>query len=258
MTLAGRSWTGVPRSPLVLVPVGSCEQHGPHLPLTTDTTIAVAVADGVAERLLRDNPAAPVLVAPPITHTASGEHQGFPGTMSIGAPVLRLVLVELVRSMAGWCGRVVFVNGHGGNLRSLAEAVTQLREERHDVAWVPCEPSSGGEGEGADGPTDGPADAHAGFTETSLMLHLAPRAVDMDRAVVGNTAPLAELLPAIVAGGVAAVAPSGVLGDPTAANAPAGERILHRMIGEISQLIEGGTADAHGRLRGAVTAGSAP
>ncbi|MCK9932582.1 mycofactocin biosynthesis peptidyl-dipeptidase MftE [Frankia sp. Mgl5] len=234
--LSGRSWPDIAGRPLVLVPVGSCEQHGPHLPLVTDTTIAVAVAEGVAQHLLRRRPAEPVLVAPPLTYTASGEHQSFAGTISIGGPVLHLVLVELIRSMSTWSGPVVFVNAHGGNLRGLIEAVTQLRDERYDVAWVPCD-------------ADADADAHAGFTETSLMLHLAPHQVDMTRAAAGNTTSLDELLPALVTGGVAAVAPSGVLGDPTAATAQEGERILRRMVDNVCELIHSGEAAADGRLR---------
>jgi creatinine amidohydrolase len=219
----------------VLVPVGSFEQHGPHLPLDTDTTIAVAVAEGAAERLRRLRPAEPVLVAPPIMYAASGEHQSFPGTISIGHEALGSMLVELVRSLATWSGRIVFVNAHGGNLPSLSKAVTQMRHERHQVAWVPCETEN--------------VDAHAGFTETSLMLHLAPELVDMTRAEAGNTAPVAELLPAMVASGVAAVSPSGVLGDPTSATADEGERVLRQMIEDVCGLIADGEPGADGRLR---------
>ncbi|WP_154677338.1 mycofactocin biosynthesis peptidyl-dipeptidase MftE [Parafrankia discariae] len=246
--LSGQAWTDIAGRPLVLVPVGSFEQHGPHLPLVTDTTVAVAVAEGAARLLLRRRPAEPVLVAPPLTYTASGEHQSFAGTISIGGPVLHLVLVELIRSLSTWAGPVVFVNAHGGNLRGLTDAVTQLREERHDVAWVPCAATDATDAAGA-GAGAGAGDAHAGFTETSLMLHLAPDQVDMTRAAAGNTTSLDELLPALVTGGLAAVAPSGVLGDPTAATAQDGERILRRMVEDVCELIHHGEANADGRLR---------
>jgi creatinine amidohydrolase/Fe(II)-dependent formamide hydrolase-like protein len=106
--LADAVWPDIPARPLVLVPVGSIEQHGPHLPLDTDAVIAEAVADRAAELIGGD-----VQVAPVIAYGSSGEHQMFPGTCSIGADALRSMLVELVRSLRTWAGRVVFVNAHG-------------------------------------------------------------------------------------------------------------------------------------------------
>jgi len=233
--LAALSWAELPERPMVLIPLGSVEQHGPHLPLDTDSAIASAVAQGTATRLRRRLPHADVLVAPPIVYAASGEHQSFPGTMSIGTESLRSVLVELVRSVALWSGRIVFVNAHGGNHGCLSGAVRQLiEEEDRDVAWVPCEPENG--------------DAHAGHTETSLMLHLAPERVDMARAKEGNTAPIRALLPSIVAGGIAAVSPSGVLGDPTTATASEGARLLAALVADVAARIEHPRRDAGGRL----------
>ena len=109
------------RGPSVLaVPLGSVEQHGPHLPLDTDTRIAVALVAALAA-------ARPdVVAAPPLAYGASGEHAGFPGTLSIGTEALTTVLVELGRSADAFAG-VVFVNGHGGNL----EAVRARRRPAH-------------------------------------------------------------------------------------------------------------------------------
>ena len=159
------------------MPVGSLEQHGPHLPLDTDTRIAAAVA----RRAAAGDPA--LLVAPPLAYGASGEHEGFPGTLSIGHEALRVVLVELGRSAARWATRLVFVNGHGGNLPTVPEAVIQLRAEGRDAAWFGCVVPGG--------------DAHAGRTETSILLALDPAVVRMAAAAAGNTAPLRELLPAL-------------------------------------------------------------
>ena len=198
----------------VLVPVGSLEQHGPHLPLDTDTTVAVAVAEAVAARM----PGA--WVAPPVAYGSSGEHQSFPGTVSMGSEALRHLLVELVRSLRTWAGRVVFVNGHGGNLTALRSAVTQLVSEGHDVAWAACTPAG----------SDLPFDAHAGRTETSLMLHLRPDSVREDLAAPGDVRPLAEVLPLLTRGGVEAVSPNGILGDPTGASAHEGGLLLAAMV----------------------------
>lgn len=238
--LGSRSWPGVPSSPTVLVPTGSTEQHGPHLPFDTDSVIATAVAAGAAAALGGDD--APVLVAPTLPYGASGEHQHFPGTVSIGHLALEAVLVELVRSLATWAGRVVFVNGHGGNVGALAAAVSRMIAEGHRVSWVPCAVPGG--------------DPHAGRTETSLMLHLAPGSVDMTAAVPGNVAPLRELMPALAASGVLAVSATGVLGDPTGATAAEGSTILGVLVADACARIRSGVADDRGLLRVADDAAS--
>lgn len=208
--LAGATSPQTAAAGLVLVPVGSIEQHGPHLPLDTDTAIARAVAERMAS-LLGD-----AWVAPAVSYAASGEHQAFPGTCSIGTDALRTMLVELVRSIRCWAERVVLVNAHGGNLTAVRDAVEQLVAEGHDVAWVPCATED--------------VDLHAGRTETSLMMHLAPWSVRHDKAEAGNTQPLQEILPAMLAGGLAAVSANGVLGDPAGASAAEGAVLLDGIV----------------------------
>ncbi|MDF1706137.1 MAG: mycofactocin biosynthesis peptidyl-dipeptidase MftE [Aeromicrobium sp.] len=227
--LADAVWPELTDRPLVLVPVGSTEQHGPHLPFDTDTVIADAVARRAAERLPR------AVVAPALAYGSSGEHQSFPGTSSIGGQVLRATIVELVRSMSTWSQRVVLVNGHGGNVGALSSAVQQMVDEGHDVAWVPCATED--------------VDLHAGLTETSLMLHLRPDSVRLDQAEVGDTRPLADIIGQLVAGGVAAVSPNGVLGDPTRADVALGRRVLEDMVEQTVTAVIGGVVDPRGRLR---------
>ena len=207
----------VPAAVTVLVPIGSIEQHGPHLPLNTDTVIATAVASAAAKALV--DAGERVVVAPALAYGSSGEHQAFPGTCSIGTDALRTVLVELTRSVRTWAERVVFVNAHGGNFTALRDAVRQLTDEGHDVAWVPCATEQ--------------VDLHAGRTETSLMLHLEPLNVRLERAEAGNTRPLAELLPLMMEGGVKAVSANGVLGDPIGATADEGAAVLASMVHEV-------------------------
>ena len=200
--------------PTLLVPLGSIEQHGPHLPLDTDIRIADAVAHTVASEL-----GASFVVAPPSSYGASGEHQGFAGTVSIGTPALTTLLVEYGRSACEWAARLVFVNGHGGNVDALRSAVGLLRSEGRDAVW--CSPA-----------VRRGADAHAGHTETSVLLHLSPQLVRMGECRPGNAAPLADLMPQLRAGGVRAVSESGVLGDPTTATAADGARLFVEMAGD--------------------------
>jgi len=202
------AWTDV-GSPIVVVPVGSCEQHGPHLPLHTDTLIATALARELAGHR------ADCVVAPALTVSASGEHQGFAGTLSIGSAVMADVLIELVRS-ADWARGVVFVNGHGGNAAAVRRAAETLASEsRRVLVWWPR--IAGG-------------DLHAGHVETSLMMALAPDEVRPDRLVAGPTPALSEL----VRSGVQPLSPSGVLGDPTTASADEGRRLMAGLIGQLT------------------------
>ncbi|MFZ9628930.1 MAG: mycofactocin biosynthesis peptidyl-dipeptidase MftE [Ilumatobacteraceae bacterium] len=211
--LGESTWTDhweAERRPLLVVPVGSCEQHGPHLPLDTDTRIAMALS----ERLVESFGAGELVLAPPLGITASDEHAKFPGTLSVGTTVFEQVIVELVRS-ATWSGGVVLVNGHGGNRLAVDKAVRQLdREHRRVLSWWPR--VEGG-------------DAHAGHTETSLMLAIAPHLVRMNKAEAGRTEPLSELIDTMRRRGVQAVSPNGVLGDPRRATALAGRTLLTRL-----------------------------
>jgi mycofactocin precursor peptide peptidase len=230
ISLAGSVWPEVPEAPLLVVPLGSLEQHGHHLPLGTDTSVACAVSEAAAGSL--DG----ALLAPALPYGASGEHEGFPGTISLGTEALTGLLVEYGRSAGRWAGRVLVVNGHGGNLDALRSAVPLLRREGRDVAWFPCGVPGG--------------DAHAGRTETSLMLHVEPSGVRADRAVPGETASIGALLPRLRTEGVRAVSPTGVLGDPAGASRAEGAALLAAMAVRLVAAARAWDVDDAGRLRG--------
>jgi len=217
--LAAMTWPEVDtmaQASIVAVPIGSTEQHGPHLPLGTDSAVAAALCD----RLARRCPG--VVVAPVMPYGSSGEHAAFAGTVSIGSEALTRVAVELGRSLDAFAG-VVLVSAHGGNAGPLAEAERQLRSEGRDVLlWEPRVPTG---------------DAHAGRTETSLMLTLQPSAVLTEEAVAGDIRPLGELLPQLRASGVRAVSPNGVLGDPAGATAGEGEALLDALADDLAEVV---------------------
>ena len=218
--LANMSWPEVGSGPrqVLVVPVGSLEQHGPHLPLDTDTRIAVAIARRACAGQ------SGVALAPSIAIGASGEHAGFPGTLSVGTAALASCLIELGRHTSLHWQAMLLVNGHGGNAEALAAATGRLAYEgRACRAWHAA-------------PRDG--DAHAGRSETSIMLALAPQAVRMGAAAPGCRLPIGELMPALRAGGVQAVSPNGVLGDPRGASAAEGRRLLAELSAGLSETLQ--------------------
>jgi mycofactocin precursor peptide peptidase len=216
MELAGATWPQVEATggrTVLAVPLGSLEQHGPHLPLDTDARIALAVADGLATR------STGVTVAPAVPYGASGEHADFPGTLLVGHAVLADLLVELVRSARRSFAGVVFVNAHGGNEEALVAVERRCSAEGDDVlVWRAVIPGG---------------DAHAGRTETSLLLAIDSAAVRLHLAEPGRTEPIATLLPRLRAEGVRPVSSSGVLGDPTGASVDEGLALLDDLVDDL-------------------------
>lgn len=229
LDLAGATWPEAASHPraAVVVPLGSLEQHGPHLPLDTDTRIAVAVATRAAAGR------ADVGVAPPVTLGASGEHDAFPGTLSIGTEALAELLVELGRDASRHWGALLLVNAHGGNAEAVSLALRRLRSEGRRCDGFSVAPDGG--------------DAHAGRTETSLLLALDPSVVRRELAAAGDVRPLAELGERLRRSGVQSVSANGVLGDPRDATAAEGRRLLEELTtgcrATLDALLDGCTGD---------------
>ena len=221
MHLGGATWLEVAATGgtfLLAIPVGSLEQHGPHLPLDTDTRIAVELAI----RVSRSRP--DVVVAPAVAYGASGEHAAFPGTLLIDHGVLADLLLELVRSARDAFAGVVLISAHGGNHEGLALLDARCRADGDPVLVWAANVRGG--------------DAHAGRTETSLMLAIDPGVVRMELAVAGATEPLEVLLPRLRAEGVRPISSSGVLGDPQGASAAEGESMLAVMTAELADALD--------------------
>jgi creatinine amidohydrolase len=152
-----------------------------------------------------------VVVTPPLSITASGEHAGFPGTISIGTEAFATVIVELVRS-CDWAKGVILVHGHGGNFEAVQQATTILNSEQRNIAsWWPHIPD---------------ADAHAGHTETSLMLAINSNLVRIDKLEVGNMQPMSKIQRDLQTRGVHAVSTNGILGDARSATIQHGIELL--------------------------------
>jgi creatinine amidohydrolase len=220
MDLGGASWPEVEatgRGHVLAVPLGSLEQHGPHLPLDTDTKIAVALAGRLAAAVPG------VAVGPALPYGASGEHAGFPGTLVVRHEVVAEVVVELVRSARTSFRGVVVISAHGGNREALSMAGERCRTEGDAVLmW-----NAGTRG----------GDAHAGRTETSLMLAIDEGSVRTHLAERGCTEPLEAIMPRLRAEGVRPVSSNGVLGNPEGASAAEGRTLLDDMARALSDAV---------------------
>ena len=198
------------RDVIVILPLGSWEQHGPHLPLDTDTVIIDAVVAGA----VRAHPqAGQFVVAPTLPVTASDEHAGFAGGLSTGTAPLVGAVVAICRSASAWARGVLLANGHGGNFDALGSVSSALDHEgiRHSVWSLPS--YAGG-------------DMHAGRTETSVMLHLDPGNVRLDSIPRGPDPGPGVTVARLRAEGVKSVSPSGVLGQPDGATAEHGRQVM--------------------------------
>jgi creatinine amidohydrolase len=158
-------------SDMVIIPLGSTEQHGPHLPLGTDTFEAVAISKQISAET-------GVVTAPVLTVGYSIYHAGFPGTLSISPETMEQVLFEVVETLIGHgFRRIMLFNYHGGNNIVQAKLIHRIN---HGTEAVAIAIGHGGPIQ-VDGGEDDEMDWHAGHGETSIMLHLRPELVRQDQ-----------------------------------------------------------------------------
>ena len=224
----------------IFLPLGATEQHGPHLPLGTDSLLAEAVANGLTKVVPR------VLVAPTLPIGCSDEHTGFPGLLSLDTQTLARIIIDCARRMAGWgISRIILFSAHGGNSKALQLATNQLSDEL-PLLRISLLDSSTKVADTllaiaeTDGVSPESVGLHAGEGETSEMLYFCPQFVHMERAAPGYTGNMPKILPELAASGLSGVTQNGVLGDPRAAKASRGKRYYRAQLADFEEQLAHG------------------
>ncbi|WP_368496613.1 creatininase family protein [Herbiconiux sp. A18JL235] len=246
------------RGGVALQPVGATEQHGPHLPVTTDSLIAEALATRAAALLPDDLPA---WLLPTLAYGLSPEHAGRPGTVSLSTTTLLALCLDLGRAVAAsGLGTLIFVNAHGGNPDLLRVACRDIRADSGVRAHVVHAPALPLPDELVERMREPAFDIHAGFYETSVMLALHPETVDLAAAQPDGLAvrsALRGLEQVSLFGGVSLpwftddLSVSGTIGDPTGADASWGEAALAAHSTALARAVEELARFEYPPLRGA-------
>ena len=210
----------------VVFGVGSTEQHGPHLPLASDTLMGVWLAEATAHRLGK------ALVAPALRIGCSQHHLAFPGTISIEPSTLRELIVSYTRTLLSHgFRRAIIIPSHGGNFQVVTEAVAELNKQLPDKQTVTFADlkqliDASHKLSSEFDITPGASGAHAGEFETSILLFLRPDLVEMDHAEEGFTQDIGPLIPDLLKYGLAKVTANGILGDGRQGDASRGKKYL--------------------------------
>ncbi|WP_374727552.1 creatininase family protein [Haloactinomyces albus] len=205
---------------VAVLPVGSFEQHGDHLPLVTDTVIAGLIAARIAETY-------DLFLLPPIPLSCSHEHESFPGTVSIGAGTLITVIDDIRASLArSGVFKLVLVNGHGGNY-VLSNITQQANVDGRYVTLFPGRDDWSAAREYAGAVTSSHDDMHGGEMETSILLHAHPELVGDTYADADHEA---GNRPHLLVSGMQAYTTSGIIGRPSAATSAKGKAALDSLV----------------------------
>ncbi|GAA3631012.1 creatininase family protein [Microlunatus ginsengisoli] len=206
-------------SSVAVLPVGSFEQHGGHLPLATDTLIACIVAKAIAE--LHD-----VFVLPPITISCSHEHANFPGTVSITSSTLTRMIDDIRDSLRSQgIEKLVLVSGHGGNY-VLSNVAQQANADARTILLYPSVADWDRARIAAGLQTTAHDDMHGGEGETSILLHYASSTVRDGWSSADHEA---ASRPDFLTLGMRGYTESGIIGRPSLATADKGKRLVEEL-----------------------------
>jgi creatinine amidohydrolase len=222
------------KATVALLPIGSFEQHGPYLPLATDTIIACTIAQEIAA-------AYPVCLLPPVTISCSHEHAAWAGTVSISASTLYAIVRDVADSLRhSGITNLVLVNGHGGNY-VLGNVVQEASRGEQRMAlfpglqdWEAAEAAAGIQ-------TPADSDMHAGEFETSVLLHAHPQLV---KPGYESGDRLADDRKHLLTLGLDAYTESGVVGRPSLASASKGAQVLASLAASFGEYLS--ILDSHG------------
>jgi creatinine amidohydrolase len=235
----------LPADTVAVLPLGAIEQHGPHLPVSTDFVAACAAAEAAVSTVDDEVPA---VLLPGIAYTKSDEHHVFPGTIWLSWDTLMRTLVDIGRSLqTSGITRLLFVNGHGGNSALGQVACREIRRRfglRTFFAHLTVPVDQGGR---SSAPDEFGMGIHGGHGETSLMLHLRPDLVHMDLAVRRVPEGLRDYehigfgKPVSFGWLSDDFGPDGHVGDPTGATAEHGKAMFEASVQRLAEVI----AEAH-------------
>lgn len=225
-----------------LLPVGSIEQHGPHLPIVTDTYLVFSICVEAAKKTPKE-----ALVMPPICYGCSGHHMDFPGTISICGEYFIGYVLDVCKSLIshGFM-KIIIVNGHGGNTPFLDVVTRKISDETRAVcAMVPWWRLALDEIEKVRESEFPGGMAHSGELETSMWLHLKPEAVYLERAVKEIGFQKSDFIwldllrgsPVYYIDKWSRISKTGILGDPTVATAEKGREVAEAAVNNLVRFI---------------------
>ena len=232
ITTATSTDVAVRNATVAMLPVGSFEQHGDHLPLATDTLVACIIANRLATTYN-------LLLLPPVTMSCSHEHADFAGTVSISSRTLIAIIDDVQSSLArSGIEHLVLVNGHGGNY-VLSNVAQEANVAKRKVALFPGREDFRIARERAAMETTTSEDMHGGEWETSILLHAYP---DVVRSTYSQSDHDAPRRPHLLITGIRAYATKGIIGRPSVASAAKGQAALDSLtasFGEVLKVLTG-------------------